>query len=728
MDGWKTVVVKLRSLYAPQSPQQQQFDAIVNALITSGRHASLGQLPSLGGKSLDLVAFLDQMQKRGGFSEVETKKMWPEICAELGMDLQTNDAATLSMNLKVQYMRYLYPYCRSNDQNGKQSQVGRDMTLDSSGSNLQTSGAENSASVTVLNQNAQMGPSPAKKTKHSAEYTSDVQGVNWNRAKTCWEVTYYDEFDNKRRKTFSVTPERPMEMAKTMAETMKRNALQINQRNQKDRSQLTKNLQFQHQQQQQTASPTVGGASQPTNLPPIVLQRPQHHPHQQVQQQQQMAQTQSPQKQHLSAAQQPKVPPEAVPELPVEGPVIITQENFVQSLLSEDFKTVVSAVNILLEITADSTRDFAFSDYPQDLLDAIVTLMEKTNPYSVLIKKNNAKIAGTPLGELVESTWTIHLETTLPPQTTKQKNTKEKDQMLLCLLGAVRNASFSVANENLLAYHTGLITQLVSILFAAPEKLVAAQAALEIISQISRHIDITGRRRPEYDVILEDSLEALAPSHIKADRASGDATASATVEYVSTVLQIFPQLQHLIYCEERAWVLCALETLSKLAQVETNTEIFSRIPEKLLRRLSELLYVPANGLDALIPEKNSRRALYEFYSKVMLTTDDNVDIEIRDNVLEILSTLAELSNSLRRRVCCLPDIIKTLLRIVSVYSRSREVPKLAAYTLQSLAQLPANAEFFIAHQEFLYTLASKDDLIADLICNTLCNVFHPPGG
>ncbi|CAN0069564.1 unnamed protein product [Discosporangium mesarthrocarpum] len=181
--------------------------------------------------------------------------------------------------------------------------------------------------------------------------------------------------------------------------------------------------------------------------------------------------------------------------------------------------------------------------------------------------------------------------------------------------------------------------------------------------------------------------------------------------------------------EERQGVLVGLDLLGKLTQVENNEEALARVPDRLLSRLVELLWLPMAGCDILASKDGAleevRADWLQQNCRVVPLAQGGSDIEVRDSSLELMSFLAGLSDRLRSRLGASPDCIPSLARIaVSLGGRGdSQARRISSHILAELATVESNHMPIRVLYPQLLIAASKDAHTADLLFNHLRGVF-----
>jgi hypothetical protein len=155
------------------------------------------------------------------------------------------------------------------------------------------------------------------------------------------------------------------------------------------------------------------------------------------------------------------------------------------------------------------------------------------------------------------------------------------------------------------------------------------------------------------------------------------------------------------------------------------------MPDGLLDRLLDLLYVPRLGPDSLEyvdPVKNVVTRVTTL--KLLAGYDATIDYEVRDRILELLVPLMELdsprmaarigSRGQTARTKVFDSVIPVLATIVG----RQEAPVWADQFFRELNAAPENRVGFLYAQERLVELATRDARVASLVFNHLY-VSHP---
>lgn len=158
--------------------------------------------------------------------------------------------------------------------------------------------------------------------------------------------------------------------------------------------------------------------------------------------------------------------------------------------------------------------------------------------------------------------------------------------------------------------------------------------------------------------------------------------------------------------------------------------IMMNIPEPVLNRLLDLLYVPRLGpdsLDYIDPVHNIVTRVTTL--KLLMGYDASVDNDVRDRALEVLVPLLELdSPNLARRLGTLNEgnrirprlrLYDAILPILTTQVGRNEAPLLSAQLLRELAKAPENRMGSAYIQNRLRALSSSNPRVAHLFFNYL---------
>ncbi|KAG7346047.1 hypothetical protein IV203_005115 [Nitzschia inconspicua] len=221
-----------------------------------------------------------------------------------------------------------------------------------------------------------------------------------------------------------------------------------------------------------------------------------------------------------------------------------------------------------------------------------------------------------------------------------------------------------------------------------------------------------------------------------------------TKDYLVRVWSIFPALGKVLVdtTSPRAVTMMAVELLQEfinLARVGVvgNVEdqensgdipnlraIMVHIPDNILQRLTDFLYIPRLSSDSLEytdPIVNIVTRVTPL--KLLGGYDSTVDTDIRDRSLDVLVPLLELdSPNMAKRLGTKPSnglvnnrIFDSVVPILATKSGRNEAPLLAIQLLKELAKAEENKNGLLYVQERVIAIASKDPRVAHLALNHL---------
>jgi hypothetical protein len=244
--------------------------------------------------------------------------------------------------------------------------------------------------------------------------------------------------------------------------------------------------------------------------------------------------------------------------------------------------------------------------------------------------------------------------------------------------------------------------------------------ALDIVSNIGRTIDITGKKR-RYDhdcwlVSLTDD-EERAVIHARCTR---HFSVGSTPLYRTCTSLLFPRLVYFMKSNDREYVLKALEAFGRLCHVQENVELIepTECPD-LPHLLIELLRVSVTSVEQMLcfVGRSDQEEVANWLSKPAAMIgyfSDQCDVTIRDLSLYAIYTLVCLSLKLRRPIACVPRVFKTLRRIACSNMKSESTTR-AADIINVLSMDPANRLELLSDQKDITIAAFMDDAIAGIL-------------
>lgn len=384
--------------------------------------------------------------------------------------------------------------------------------------------------------------------------------------------------------------------------------------------------------------------------------------------------------------------------------------------------------------------------------------------------------------------WAQYCQTHL----TKSHLSVDDLKMLEAILTILRNLSFVAANLRLMAYSNDILNILVGSLYEQSSKLVGAlddnsnnatvlaQNALSVLTNLTPYLDVTGQKLVCDKLFLkseqsEEGVKLPDPSTFgqAADGRWGfgsvllaknldtkedfvqdvprDMLLQLTQDHLIRVWSIFPALGKVLtdttaprvvtmmaveLLQEfinlaRVGVVGSVEDQENLDQIPDTRAILVYIPDLILQRLTDFLYIPRLSSDSLEyndPIVNIVTRVTPL--KLLSGYDSTVDTDIRDRSLEVLVPLLELdSPELAKRLGTKTKtglvhnrIFDAVVPILSTKSGRNEAPLLAIQLLRELSKAAENKNGLLYIQERVIAMASKDPRVAHLAFNHL----YPP--
>jgi hypothetical protein len=155
--------------------------------------------------------------------------------------------------------------------------------------------------------------------------------------------------------------------------------------------------------------------------------------------------------------------------------------------------------------------------------------------------------------------------------------------------------------------------------------------------------------------------------------------------------------------------------------------ILVNIPDDVLQRLMDLLYIPRLGPDALEyidPVHNIVTRVTTL--KLLVSYDAQVDTDVRDRALDVLVPLLELdSPNLAKRIGVQQNgaprnrLYDAIFPILATQAGRNEAPLLASQLLKEISKANENRQGCLYLQQRIVSLASKDSRVAHLAFNYL---------
>lgn len=386
-----------------------------------------------------------------------------------------------------------------------------------------------------------------------------------------------------------------------------------------------------------------------------------------------------------------------------------------------------------------------------------------------------------------QAKWAAYCQTHL----SKSSLSVEDLKTLEAILTVLRNLSFVASNLRLMAYSNDILAILVGSLYEQSSKLVGAledtsnnatvlaQNALNVLTNLTPYLDVTGQKLVCDKLFLKSATTDPADDGVKlpdpgtfgqaADGRWGfgsillaknldtkedfvqdvpqDMLLQLTRDHLVRVWAIFPALGKVLTdtTPPRIVTMMAVELLQEfinLARVgvvgavddQEDSDyipdmraIMVHIPDRILQRLADFLYIPRLSSDSLEytdPIVNIVTRVTPV--KLLAGYDSTVDTDIRDRSLEVLVPLLELdSPGIAKRLGTKPSgltynrIFDYVVPILSTKSGRNEAPLLAIQLLRELGKADENKNGLMYVQERVIAIASKDPRVAHLAFNHL---------
>eukprot|EP00977_Amphora_coffeiformis_P014232 scaffold3939_cov166-Amphora_coffeaeformis.AAC.21 len=382
--------------------------------------------------------------------------------------------------------------------------------------------------------------------------------------------------------------------------------------------------------------------------------------------------------------------------------------------------------------------------------------------------------------------WAEHWEEQLGPNRLNLKAHAVKTLEVVAMI--FRNMSFVGANLRMLAYSPAVVEVLIGCMYdgtkggaeevSAPSSTALAVAAMQTLLHMVPMLDLSGQKlladrlfytpQSSKDGPMIPNAEAFGQAatggwgfggmwlarrlDTKEDVMSDvkkDFLLSFASEYLVSVWSVFPALFQVLTntLTPRSVLIMAVDLLQELVnqarigvvgsahldddpdEIPTLRVVLVKMPDPLISRLIDFLYVPRLGPDALEyndPVKNIVTRVTAY--KLLLGYDATVDTDIRDRTLDILVPLLELDSpriatrlgSRQQSSCTVrTQIWDSLLPILTTAVGRNEAPHLATQVFKELTKAPENRLGLIYVQERLLKLACKNERVAHTACHFL---------
>ena len=380
--------------------------------------------------------------------------------------------------------------------------------------------------------------------------------------------------------------------------------------------------------------------------------------------------------------------------------------------------------------------------------------------------------------------WAEHWKEQLGPNRLNLKPNALKTLEVLVMI--FRNMSFVGANLRMFAYSPAVVEVLIGCMYdgtqggaeeaSAPSSTALAVAAMQALLHMVPMLDLSGQKlladrlfytpQASKDGPMIPNPEAFGQTvgwgfggmwlakrlDTKEDVMSDvkkDFLLSFTSEYLVSVWSIFPALFQVLTSTmtPRSVLIMAVDLLQELVnqarigvvgsahleddpdEIPTLRVVLVKMPDPLIARLIDFLYVPRLGPDSLEyndPVKNIVTRVTAY--KLLMGYDATVDTDIRDRTLDILVPLIELDSpriaarlgSHAQGNCAVrTQMWDSLLPILTTGVGRNEAPHLATQVFKELTKAPENRLGLIYVQERLLKLACKNERVAHTACHFL---------
>jgi hypothetical protein len=254
---------------------------------------------------------------------------------------------------------------------------------------------------------------------------------------------------------------------------------------------------------------------------------------------------------------------------------------------------------------------------------------------------------------------------------------------------------------------------------------------LDILSNIGRSLDITGRRRRGLrEAWLSGQLEGDEAEQMRA-RCSHHFSVESTFLYCTASYLIFPRLFAFLSSTDREYIVKALDCISRLCHLQENVDLLNDCPESLPRMVVELLCVSNSCIEPahVVTGRSEYDNALNLSSRAQALVGPMVeqsDAGVRDLAVAALYWLVGLSLHWRRAVAAVPRAVELLRRIAMATPRTENSAR-AVQVLVALSMDPANRSDFLRCQPAMVAAACCDEFIAgvppwcltynDFICN-----------
>jgi hypothetical protein len=384
----------------------------------------------------------------------------------------------------------------------------------------------------------------------------------------------------------------------------------------------------------------------------------------------------------------------------------------------KDPKQANKALNGLMQVTASHELNFTL-DNDEALLRAIVDVVQYERGKAVEIE---------------------NLEDLLPEKAwVDLKKIPSFPSSCIPALHAVlvifRNLSFVAANLRPMTQEPNVMRLLIDCLYLEQNADLLAHAVFTLVN-LAPVMDVTGQKLLADQLFLDtaNELNKLGWGGLQFARQLDDSHQvsvekevlwGASRDYVNQVWQVFAGLRHTILSPKTPrtvlmmttdWINALLEHRDPSVDLPSMYDVLSVIPDDVMQRLVDFLWVPRLGPDALdyvnpITNVVSRVSTL----KLFMGYDATVDTELRDRALEVLQQLLELGLS----IPVTPRFYNAILPCLTTKVGRADAQVLAIGILKTLGKKKEHRDGLVYAQERLVELSSKDARVAQLALGDL---------
>jgi len=403
----------------------------------------------------------------------------------------------------------------------------------------------------------------------------------------------------------------------------------------------------------------------------------------------------------------------------------------VGGLLSSDTHVIVKALNTLTVQSINDRESFTLLfEKETNLLQNLTLLLDILNPLNVkqLISRGGSheNYYFLLLAQDKDRQFWPKWEYKLPQDEITLMRVIDDNHLLLCVLHLLRNMTLEAVNQSYLAYSLPCMRHIVALamfdsIFDLPIS-EATRYSFEILSNVARFCDVTGRTRTQGNVYLLPMTHKLYHGKKQELKMScSDQFSVKNSSQYSSLVVILMQLGLKIVAEaiDRERVYRGVDLINKLAQCPENGHYFSNAPVKLYDCLVSMLAVTYTSVDSITAyhgecERRNRVSA----SKTPTAFQDLIDNEVRDLALEALFSICQISTSCTEQIGSVPGCITLIRRCIK---KGAENERFRSETAQRAAQLlilfstrPQLSDILHSIMHDLQYEAMSDDLLLDV--------------